>query len=42
MQHTCHWFCNSKTVASARLLARHQTTYEQVLASVTPETRTCM
>ena len=39
MQHTCHWFCNSKTVASARLMARHQTTYEQVLASVTPETR---
>ena len=39
IQHTCHWFCNSKTVASARLLARHQTSYEQVLAAVAPETR---
>lgn len=39
MQHTCHWFCKSKTIASARLLARHQTPYEQVLASVDPETR---
>ena len=39
MQHTCHWFCKSKTVASARLMARHKTTYEQVLASVAPATR---
>ncbi|HEY3046382.1 MAG TPA: hypothetical protein VGJ72_02805 [Polaromonas sp.] len=39
MQHTCHWFCNSKAVASARLMARHKTTYAQVLASVAPETR---
>ena len=39
MQHTCHWFCKSKTVASARLWARHQTTYEQVLAAVAPPTR---
>lgn len=39
MQHTCHWFCKSKTVASARLMLRHQTTYEQALAAVTPETR---
>ena len=39
IQHTCHWFCNSKTVASARLLARHQTSYDQVLAAVAPETR---
>ena len=39
MQHTCHWFCKSRTVASARLLARHQTPYEKVLASVSPETR---
>ncbi|WP_332776471.1 hypothetical protein [Polaromonas sp.] len=39
MQHTCHWFCNSKAVASARLMARHQTTHAQVLASVAPETR---
>ncbi len=39
MQHTCHWFCKSKTVASARMLARHQTTYAQLLAAVSPETR---
>ena len=39
IQHTCHWFCNSKTVASARLLARHQTSHAQVLAAVAPETR---
>ena len=39
MQHTCHWFCNSKGVASARLMARHQTTHAQVLAAVAPETR---
>lgn len=39
MQHSCHWFCKSLTVASVRLLARHQTTYEQVLAAVAPATR---
>ena len=39
MQHTCHWFCRSKTVASVRLLRQHQTTYEQVLNCVSPETR---
>jgi hypothetical protein len=40
MQHTCHWFCRSKNVASARLLARHQTHYHQVLAAVSEKTRT--
>lgn len=39
MQHTCHWFCRSRTVASARLMRRHQTRHEQVLAAVTPRTR---
>jgi hypothetical protein len=39
MQHTCHWFCKSKTVASARMLARHKTSYEQLVAAVGPETR---
>jgi hypothetical protein len=39
MQHTCHWFCKSKTVASARMLVRHKTPYEMVLQSVSPETR---
>jgi hypothetical protein len=39
MQHTCHWFCKSRTIASARLLARHKTSYAQVLAGVAPQTR---
>ena len=39
MQHSCHWFCRSKFVASARLMARHQSPYAQVLASVAPQTR---
>lgn len=39
MQHTCHWFCKSRMVASARMLARHQTAYAQLVASVAPETR---
>lgn len=39
LQHTCHWFCRSKTIASARLLARHQTRYEQVLAAISERTR---
>ncbi|MFM6986871.1 MAG: hypothetical protein ACKOXQ_09645 [Hydrogenophaga sp.] len=38
-QHSCHWFCRSKNVASTRLLARHRTTHEQVLAAVSPVTR---
>lgn len=39
MQHTCHWFCRSKAVASARMLAQHKTPYAQLLASVAPDTR---
>ena len=39
MQHSCHWFCKSKPVASARLILRHQTPYEQVVQSVAPATR---
>lgn len=38
-QHTCHWFCRSKQIASARLMARHRTAYKQVVAAVSPETR---
>src|SRR5690606_41348385 len=38
-QHTCHWYCRSQTVASARLLARHQTSHEQSLALVSRQTR---
>jgi hypothetical protein len=39
MQHTCHWYCKSKTVASTRLVLRHQTPYAKVLESVSTETR---
>jgi hypothetical protein len=39
MQHSCHWFCKSKFVASARMLARHQTSHPQLVASVAPSTR---
>jgi hypothetical protein len=39
MQHSCHWFCKSKTIASARMLAQHQTRYEQALDAVGAETR---
>ena len=39
MQHTCHWYCKSRTVASARMLARHQTSYRQLIAAVAPATR---
>lgn len=39
LQHTCHWFCKSRNVASARLMARHHTAWAQAIAAVTPETR---
>ncbi len=39
MQHTCHWFCRSRAVASARVLARHQTSHSQLLQAVSPATR---
>jgi len=39
MQHSCHWYCRSRTIASARMLAQHKTRYEQALEAVTPETR---
>ena len=39
MQHSCHWFCRSKTIASARMLAQHKTHYEQALDAVSHETR---
>jgi len=40
MQHSCHWFCRSKAVASARMLARHQTSHAQLIESVSSPTRT--
>lgn len=39
MQHSCHWFCRSKAVASARMVLRHQTSYAQALDAVAPATR---
>lgn len=39
MQHSCHWFCRSKAVASARMFARHQTAYDQLVDAVSPRTR---
>lgn len=39
MQHSCHWFCRSKRVASMRLVLQHQTPYEQVLGAVSARTR---
>lgn len=38
LQHTCHWFCKTRTVASMRLMARQKTSYEQVLQSVSSKT----
>jgi hypothetical protein len=39
LQHSCQWFCRSKTAASARMMARHRTPHAQLLASVSPQTR---
>jgi hypothetical protein len=39
LQHSCHWFCRSKALASARSMARHQTPHGQLLASVSAQTR---
>lgn len=38
-QHSCHWYCRSRALADARLMARHQTRYEQVLGHVNQATR---
>lgn len=39
LQHSCQWFCRSATAATVRLMALHQTGYEQVLAGVSRSTR---
>jgi hypothetical protein len=39
LQHTCHWFCRSRSLASARMLAAHRTSYAQLVAAVLPQTR---
>lgn len=38
-QHTCHWYCRSRTTASTRLVAQHQTSHAQALAGASPATR---
>lgn len=38
-QHSCHWYCRSQSLASARLRVQHQTRHDQVLAAVSPFTR---
>jgi hypothetical protein len=38
MQHTCHWYCKSKAIASARMWVRHKTRYEQLLSAVGTQT----
>lgn len=38
-QHTCHWFCKSHSVATARMVLRHQTSPEQAVQGVRPSTR---
>ena len=39
LQHSCHWFCRSFAVASARMMMRHQTRHDQALQAVAPATR---
>jgi len=38
-QHTCHWFCRSRSVADARLVGLHRTPWRQVVGSVSEDTR---
>jgi hypothetical protein len=38
-QHSCQMYCRSRTVASARLLARHQTSHAQALGAASPATQ---
>jgi hypothetical protein len=39
LQHTCHWYCRSRRVASARMWARHRTSHAQLVEAVPPRTR---
>lgn len=38
-QHSCHWFCKSRSVATARMVLRHHTSPEQALQAVSANTR---
>lgn len=37
-QHSCHWYCRSRGLASARLVARHKTPWRQVMQAIAPDT----
>ncbi len=39
LQHSCHWFCKSRSIADARLKLRHQSNHQKVLDSVSAVTR---
>lgn len=39
LQHSCHWFCKSRSVADARLLLQHQVQVQKALDSVSGVTR---
>lgn len=39
LQHSCHWFCKSRSIADARLMLRHQVQHQKVLDSVSSVTR---
>ena len=38
-QHSCHWFCKSRSVADARLMMLHKINHQKVLESVSERTR---
>lgn len=38
-QHSCHWYCKSRSVADARLMLRHKVDHRKVLESVSESTR---
>lgn len=39
LQHSCHWFCKSRSIADARLMLRHHVQHQKVLDSVSSVTR---
>lgn len=39
LQHSCHWYCKSRSVADARLALRHQVKHQQALDAVSDTTR---
>jgi hypothetical protein len=39
LQHSCHWFCRSRTIADGRAISRHNTPHSQLLGAVAPATR---